>query len=314
MAGAALGGLWRYRAMAQKGSDDVLAAARLSVAALVATILSGGLLAAGFAWSLPMPMILLTNIHAAWGLLGWVGLLVMGMAFQLIPIFQVTELYPRPITRWLAALSFLALMLWTAVALWGGDHISLADQTLAALLLSAYFVFALLTFYLLWTRKRPRADATTLFWRTAMVSLAACLPVVLAGFASEREYPVTLGVLFIAGFGWSAVNGMLYKIVPFLLWFHAQKDLAIALRIVPKVRDIVPDPQAIRQFKLHVLALLLLVAASIWPPLFTHVAALAFTASAATLGWNIAIATRLYLNVKKQIQDARQSFPATGQP
>ena len=199
----------------------------------------------------------------------------------------------------------------TGAALLGSNNNHLAERMLAALLLSSYFIFALLTFYLLWTRKRPKADATTLFWRTAMVSLAACLPVWLSGLAADSEFPVTLGVLFIVGFAWSAVNGMLYKIVPFLLWYHAQKNLAIALRIVPKVKDIIPDARAISQFRLHVLALVLLLAASIWPSLFTHAAAIAFTASAATLGWNIAAATRLYRNVQKQIQDAAPSLPTS---
>ncbi|RTZ48251.1 hypothetical protein EKL30_01195 [Candidimonas sp. SYP-B2681] len=313
LAGATLGGSWRHRAMAQKGSNDVLLSTRLVVGALLATLLSGGLLAVGFAWSLPLPMILLTNIHAAWGLLGWIGLLLMGMAFQLIPIFQATEVYPRAITRWLATLSFVMLILHTSAALLGGNN-HLAERILGALLLSLYFVFALQTFYLLWTRKRPKADATTLFWRTAMVCLATCPPVWLAGLATGTEFPVTLGVLFIAGFAWSAVNGMLYKIIPFLLWYHAQKNLVTALRIVPKVKDIIPDARATSQFRLHVLALALLLSASIWPPLFTHAAAIAFTASAATLGWNIAAATRLYWNAQKQIQDAAPSLPISSQP
>src|SRR3546814_14557137 len=55
----------------------------------------------------------MTDLHAGWGLLGWVGILLIGMAYQVIPIFQVTELYPKPITRWLAPAIFVLLAAFT---------------------------------------------------------------------------------------------------------------------------------------------------------------------------------------------------------
>lgn len=298
------GAFWRHRKLVAKDTREILLATRLALVSLLATVVLGGLLAAGFTWALPLPMTLLTNVHATWGLAGWVGLLVMGISYQVIPIFQATELYPRLITRWLASLIFILLVLWTAGALQypGIDHA--VTRTIVMLLLAAYAVFACATFYLLWTRKRPKADATTLFWRMAMVSLAGCAPVWLLQLATGADYSVLLGVLFIAGFAWSAVNGMLYKILPFLLWYHSQKDLAIALRIVPKVKNIIPDAMASKQFWAHLPALLFLAAASLWPTLFTHVAAAAFTVSAAWLGWNMMNALGLYLRARKEIAQA----------
>ena len=37
-----------------------------------------------------------------------------------------------------------------------------------------------------------------------------------------QSYGMLLGVLMIVGFAMSVINGMLYKIVPFLVWFHLQ--------------------------------------------------------------------------------------------
>lgn len=301
---ACAGGLWKHRRLAEKGSEEILVAARLSISALFVTVVLGGVLAAGFAWSLPLPMMLLTDVHAAWGLLGWVGLLVMGMAYQIIPIFQATELYPRAITRWLAPLVFTLLAIWTGTMLGYADSSHPASSLAAALVLAAYTVFAAATFYLLWTRKRPKADTTTLFWRTAMVSLASCFPVWLLQRITGTDYGVLLGVLLIVGFAWSAINGMLYKILPFLLWHNSQKNLVVALRIVPKVKNIIPDPMAARQFWAHLPALLLLAAASLWPSLFTHAAALAFTVTVTWFGWNMACGLRLYLTAQKAIAAA----------
>src|SRR5690606_40826473 len=117
-------------------------------------------------------------------------------------------------------------------------------------------------------------------WRMSMVSLAACGPVWLMQVSGLGDLTVTLGVLFIVGFAWSAINGMMYKIIPFLLWYHLQKDLDIALRVVPKVKQIIPDSTAAKQFWPQLLALLLLLAASLQPGLFTDAAALALAVSA----------------------------------
>lgn len=306
---ACAGGLWKHRRQAEKGSEEILLAARLAMGALFVTVLLGLTLGAGFAWQLPLPMVLLTDIHAAWGLLGWVGLLVMGIAYQVIPIFQATELYPRPVMQWLAPLSFTLLVLWTGAMLGYADGGHPTIRMLAALILAAYGVLATTTFYLLWTRKRPKADTTTLFWRTAMLSLASCIPIWLLQQVTGADYDVLLGVLFIVGFAWSAINGMLYKILPFLLWHSSQKNLKAALRVVPKVKNIIPDPVAARQFWAHLPALLLLAAASLWPMLFTRAAALAFTVSVAWLGWNIASGLRLYLSAQKAIALALAEGP-----
>lgn len=222
--GASAIGLWQAHA---PDATATVAAIRLAVAALLITILLGAALGSAFAWPLALPLILLTNLHVLWGLLGWVGLLIVGVAFQVVPMFQVTPLYPRPVTRRLAAALFLLLVLWSMaeVILQGQPHWPAA--LVSALIVLGLIIFATTTLYLLWRRKRPKADATTLFWRTAMASLLGCAALwVMPPAVDHAARPLTLGVLFIVGFAYSAINGMLYKIVPFLVWYHLQNELA----------------------------------------------------------------------------------------
>lgn len=305
---ACVGGLWKYRKQATKGSTEILASIRLALAALLVAAIMGALLAGSFAWPLPISRVL-TNAHGAWGLLGWVGLLIIGIAYQVIPIFQVTEIYPKRVTRWLAPAVFALLIAYMANTLAPAGMRLEIDLAVSAALLAAYTVFALVTFHLLWTRKRPDADATTLFWRSATVCLAACGPVWLAHTAGVADLSITLGMLFIVGFGWSAVNGMLYKIIPFLLWYHAQKDLTIALRVVPKVKEIIPDAVAAKQYWAHLVALLLLLLASLQPDAFTHAAGLMLAISATWLLVNMVNALRFYLRARKQIALALAQLP-----
>ncbi|HWL27774.1 MAG TPA: hypothetical protein VNQ97_02590 [Burkholderiaceae bacterium] len=294
-------GLWHYRKQRTKGASEILVAVRLALISLLVTAALGVTLATIWAFGLTYPVLPLTDLHGAWGLSGWVGLLLIGMAYQLMPIFQVTEIYPRPVTRWLTLAIFVLLLVYTAGMLSLDGNARLFGHAASLLLSGAYLAFAALTFWLLWTRKRPQADTTTLFWRTAMACLAACGPVWVLHSGGHAELSVLLGTLFIVGVAWSAINGMLYKIMPFLLWYNAQRDLTVALRAVPKVKDIIPDPVAKRQYWAHLTGLILLLLASVRPSEFTVPAALCLGVSAAWLGFNIAIALRLYLRARTRI-------------
>lgn len=291
-------GFWRYRRAARKGVADVLGASRLALVALLVTIALGLLLAGAQAFGIPLPIVALTNLHAVWGLSGWVGLLTIGMAYQLIPMFVVTEPYPRVFAVGLAPIVFVLL----ALISFGAALAPRVETPLGALLLAAYSAFAVVTLRLLWTRKRPAADATTLFWRTAMLCLTGCGP--LWAIHVETGNPacaVTFGVLLLFGVAWSLVNGMLYKIVPFLLWYHAQRSLTgTATRFAPKVKDMIPDRAASLQFWAHLAALALLLAASLRPIVFTRVSGLAAAVSAAWLGLNVVSAIRIYLSVSRK--------------
>ncbi|MDO8305560.1 MAG: hypothetical protein Q7T06_07195, partial [Herminiimonas sp.] len=84
--------------------------------ALIITVLLGASMASAFAWQHAWPLMLLTDLHVLWGLAGWVGLLTIGIAFQVVPMFQVTPLYPIDITRVLTGALFMLLILWSTEA------------------------------------------------------------------------------------------------------------------------------------------------------------------------------------------------------
>src|SRR5690606_3455031 len=100
------------------------------------------------------------------------------------------------------------------------------------------------------------------------------------------------------GFGVSAVNGMLYKIVPFLLWHNAQRRSEVAVPQMPKVKHFIAERDAMRQFYAHACALMLVSAACFQPRLLLA-GAIALAVSAALLAWNIGRALKLYLAASK---------------
>lgn len=310
---AVLFGMWVHRKQATKGSPTILMAVRLAVISLVLTVLLGLTLAGSIALELPLPR-QLTDLHASWGTLGWVGILIIGISFQVIPMFQVTELYPKFITRWLALVIFIILGLTTANSLVNWSIKTEVSLLISSAAILAYLVYAAVTFDVLRQRKRPEPDTTTLFWLTSIASLAACFPVWLLHIANVADLSVTLGVLFIIGFAWSAVNGMLYKILPFLLWYNTQRKLTIALRSVPKVKHFMPDSYVRPQVYAHWIALSLLIMASIWPHWLTHLSAIALCVSALWLMLNMKQALQLYLHakyaIKRELKEKESTNPA----
>ena len=271
----------------------MLVAIRLALSALAAAAGFGIAAAAGFAWPLSLPLLLITDLHVSWGLLGWLGLLVAGVAYQVVPMFQVTPVYPQWMTRGFAWTVFVLLVLRSAAAIDG----SRSEPWFTALLILAWMGFAMITLNLLRQRKRPKPDATTFFWRTSLISILAAGVLWAAGtvfpaLAQHPAYPFVLGALVIAGFGYSVINGMLYKIVPFLVWYHLQNRLAGAAK-VPNVKQILPDRDAERQFFLHLLGLVLLVAAPVLPVL-AQAAGIVLAVSSTWLWVNLLKAVRTY--------------------
>ncbi len=289
--GACTVGMWREHA---PGSGAVVGGIRLALTALVATAALGGMLAGAFAWpdAAQLPLQRLTDLHAMWGLLGWVGLLVIAVAFQVVPMFMLTEPYPSFLTGGYTTILFLLL---AAASLSSGlPGAGLVFHQLCLMLLAAgYALFAGVTLVLLARRKRPKADPTTLYWRVAMASLVAALTLWLWPRAEpSNATPLALGVLLIAGFALSAINGMLYKIVPFLAWYHLQEAMAASGRKLPAVNKIIPERRAHWQFAAHAAALLLLLGACYQPALVRAAAALMCLACIG-LALNLSTAARL---------------------
>ena len=268
---------------------------RLALASLGITALLGlalALLRAG--WWTPPAVEAARVAHVAFGLLGWVLLLVIGVAYQVVPMFQITPPYPPRLSRWLAATLFALLLFHASTPMLPGVVTPIVDACLAGGIL----LFALATLRLQWQRRRKLPDVTLDYWRLGMTSLIACDLVWLVAqfrpaWATSDAYPLLLGVLFIGGFAVSVVSGMLYKIVPFLAWFHLQAQLQARAGSIPTMKDMIAERGARWQFRVHLGACALLVASLFWPRL-VWVAGMMLALSALLLWSNLLSAVRQF--------------------
>lgn len=281
---------------------------RVAVLGLLVTVVLGATLALtlGTQGELTedLSLVSLVNVHVAWGLGGWALMLVIGVSYMVVPMFQLTPPYPDTLTRLWPAGIFALLCLWSLQI--GADEPQPWQSwvALAGVLLAASY--AAVTLWLQSRRRRRLSDPTYLYWRVAMLSLIAIAVswLVFTLVPELREHPrapVWIGVLAIPGLFLSVIAGMLYKIMPFLNWLHLQHQGGKAMP-PPNMKQMIPEAAMLWQMRLHFAALVLLLAAVIWPQLALP-AGLVFAAACVWLEWNLVGAARVYARFRDMIRE-----------
>lgn len=201
-----------------------------------------------------------TNTHLLWGFIGWTLLLVMGVSFQIIPMFYVTPDYPKWVSHFLPVAIILQLIIFSISRImipFGETSILIQAQlVLLTLCVSSYAIY---TLFLIGKRKRKTLDITLWFWKTAMGSLIIAAAVFLVMLFQPGQYQAQLeliiGVLLLVGFAVSLITGMLLKVVPFLVWLNIQqKWIKHPSRKMPlsNMQQVIPVDVAKRQYFLFI--------------------------------------------------------------
>lgn len=291
--------LWQARSV-----HDTMCAMKLAVVALGATLLLGLLLVLAYLGSDLIPRAMIVELHLAWGLLGWAGLLLAGVAYQVVPMFQITAEYAPRLRRGFAWAVLLLLITWSLAYM----HLPHAALAPAAALAGAFVVFALATLRLQRRRLRRLPDVTVDFWYVGLVCLllAAGLWLVyqlLPQTMRMQHFYLSWGVLILVGAAGAVLSGMLYKIVPFLIWLHLNHRLQQAGQWqgqVPTIRQVIAERSARRHLYLHIAATTLLLLGIVGPAWLHYVAMLTLAAAFAVQLWNLLGALRLYRRVLRE--------------
>lgn len=277
---------------------------KLSLVSLFAVVALGVLMAQGMAEGWALPLATLADLHAAWGLGGWAGVLLAAMAYVVVPMFQLTPGYPaRP--GWLFPVVIVALLgVWSGAVLF---ELPLFVALCQALLALAGLAFAGLTWRLQGQRRRARADETYRYWQLGLGSAIAALFMLLAAvlwpaLADWPGWTLLFGILLVAGAFIPFICGMLYKIVPFLAWLHLQNQ-GQGKFPAPNMNKILSDLAMLRQFRVHALALALLLGAVIVPDWLARPAGLFFLLAQGGLCFNLFVAVRRYRAHGAEIRD-----------
>ncbi|MBI4841747.1 MAG: cbb3-type cytochrome c oxidase subunit I [candidate division NC10 bacterium] len=175
------------------------------------------------------------HAHAHLAGIGWITMMIFGSSYKLIPMFSLGELRDERLARWQFWLLNVGL-----VGLFGTLLFRSAWASPFALLIAAAVgLFLWKMREVLRARRRPRLDWGLRHALSAIASLAIVTVLGLwltTGWVPSEEFGARLafgyGVLALLGWVSVMIIGMMYKIIPFLVWHHRYSDL-VGLRPVP---------------------------------------------------------------------------------
>ena len=184
----------------------LLALVALSITAILGIILV--YIRAGF--NLPFDYLAIKSIHYSFGLFGWIALLIISVAFQVVEMFYVTPKYSEKYAKYITIALFSLLLLYAIM-----KYLDLGVASIIPYILAIIVgINAAITLIKFKQKKRPINDASIFFWIVGMVSLMLFSITFLVGL------PIFISAEFFAFFALSILFAMSYKIVPFLVWFH----------------------------------------------------------------------------------------------
>jgi len=192
---------------------------------------------------------LIKTAHYSFALFGWVSLLIVSVSFQVVEMFYVTPKYPNIMSQYLVISIFLLLVFKLIALLLGVPTVGITI-VLALLFIS----YGGITLHRLYKRRRPTSDATVWFWRLGMGLLIITMGIIfLEHTMGVDEIVMPLSYLSFIGFALSIVFAMVYKIVPFLVWFHLSNQGYLE---APMMHDVIHPKRAKIHFGIHLAMLL----------------------------------------------------------
>ncbi|MGD9935700.1 MAG: hypothetical protein AB7T37_18535 [Dehalococcoidia bacterium] len=205
-----------------------------------------GLTWVGALYHLWFPITLgLLSAHAHVGLAGWLGITILSVSEQLVPMFSLTTQQRPSRLPWVAiALTAAAVALFASVLPFEPE--APVRVLLGAFLAAGPAVWAFGIVSGFRARSRRKLD---IHGRATMLALPCLGVAALVGFGAAAGTPFTTdeeparwllayGALFLGGFVGATLVGNSLKIVPFLVWIHRYQKLA-GKAPVPVIADLV---------------------------------------------------------------------------
>ncbi len=233
----------------------------------------------------------LASLHYNLIFFGWVFMLIVGISFQVIPMFWVATPYSDKEQKTIIYSIFTLLIIYTLNSFFNlGLNIF---YKIFMIIVSFYYIY--LTFQKLKNRKRKLRDQSVIFWQISLYFFAFGL---IYWFIMEffNLPQMILAITFGGGFVISLMNAMIYKIVPFLTWFHLNSK---GLFDIPTMREMIDDKKIVIQRNLHIISITIFIIAIFFENfLLIQLASLIFAISNILLFLNIYSSIKIYLKYK----------------
>jgi len=231
--------------------------------------------------------LLITNTHILFASFGFAIILVMGVAFQVVPMFYVARDFPKRVQDKFPRVLFDMIILGGIFLILKLDH-----EIIKIILATLVIIFGYYGLVSLNNRKRAVFDVTLWYWKLAFYSLI--LTMIL--YLSSSNY-VLMSLVFIFGFLYSLLQGMIYKIIPFLSWFHLSSKGHF---VIPNLREYIKEDIIKIQFFIYISSILFFILSIFFNQLFVYIASALFLVSNLLFLFNLLTAIGKYYAIQSK--------------
>lgn len=271
----------------QNRAHDTIRGMRLAIISLALLTLLGLHLAFGYAsGSLGAMHNELRTLHYSIALGGWVGILIIAVAFQVVEMFYVTPPYSTWCKKNAFYVIFISLIAKIVATIASFTYLWIFDLAILALLIG----FGVTTLKRLKNKKRHAPDSSIWFWMLAIAMLFISIALSIAAIFTQTDIFYTLALISFGSFALSIVLAMIGKIVPFLVWFHLN---SAGYMNTPMMNTIITAKQSKVLFLLLVATITTMIAGAFMREIL-YITALTNAALFITLTYNIYNALMIY--------------------
>jgi hypothetical protein len=196
--------------------------------------------------SVKASQLIFADIHIALTSFGFVTILIVAVAHQVLPMFYVAPHFPDFCKK------FIVLFAGSLVLYFGLKvaSVDIADDILKAMTALVLSTFATVALGKISERRRKISDASLKLWQIGLVSLilsSVFFAMDIFWSIPHKEY--IFATVFGFGFFTSIMKAMLNKIVPFLVWFHLTSEGSFD---APNINELLPQERALIEVYLHI--------------------------------------------------------------
>lgn len=196
------------------------------------------------------------NLHAHVAFIGWVSMVVMGVTYKLIPMFTLSHGYSMSNAKWAFWLINIGLLGISTIMHY--KDTTFLYYVFTPMISIGIILFLIQVYLIFKNRVRKKLDIGLKFSSYAYFTLG--LTTILGTFIAFIDYQNVINLTLIYGymiiFGYLSmlIVGQMYKIVPFLVWYHKYSS-KVGIEKVPLLKDMFSDKFAHYQFYFMIVAI-----------------------------------------------------------
>ncbi|MFA7084008.1 MAG: hypothetical protein WC141_05670 [Arcobacteraceae bacterium] len=227
-------------------------------------------------------------LHILFGLFGFATVLIMGVSFQIIPMFYVALDFPKYIQN------KIPIFIMASLFAFGMFLFLELDTYILKVLFGLFFIlFCIHGLNSLNKRRRPVFDVTLWYWK---LSLSFLLISMLNWLFVPQDSYFVMAIMFGLGFLYSLLQGMVYKIIPFLAWFHLSSK---GHMMIPTMREMIHEDMIKLHFFIYVSSVFFFLISPFLSSFFILIAALLFIIANILFLINCITGVRKYSKIAK---------------